>query len=416
MKKFFKLCSDFAGSAALYIVFITLICAVIFCAVTFVCGKYIYISDCYDALADAGVENDIYFTKTMRSRADDEPQLRDAILGTDGVIGVVGHPYTVNNNSYVNWTEDFDAGASLMRYDRELYEMFPPELLDGDGFDYSSSEPECIITDKSMKCVPRGTRVGDRIEIKYLTSDRQIKTFPIKVAGIAAANRFYPTMTGGGDGSDATFVMSQVDSLIIKYSPLTKDAIDGAFGDPATLPRYGVYCAFIKTDGRKIDGIMEALAPLSEGGRSVVTGAVILEQTKADMDDTIRSYLPVALFSAVFFITTIVCLVTLSVHRFADTITLWRIAGASRKTTFCAVTLTFAASIAAALLLTYISTRIVIGTELSALPIFSECILTPSSMLPASALGIFTIAAAAAITFISGRGGSLRGLFGKYGD
>ncbi len=411
MKKFFGLCFDFICSAKLNMILIVVICTVVWCTLSVMYGNYVYYTDSYNMFNDAGAADDIYFTAVVRSRAE-IPKLRERILAIPGVTGIAEKPYPCR----LPLSDDPDTDyATFLRFEEALYRKFTPRLIKGSGFDYSSDSLECIVTNKyKQPGVPNNVHVGDRLKFKYTDTDGEIAEIVFNVVGIGAANRFYPVMDGGGSASETVSVLGQTSAILLKYSPLTSDALDKVFGDPIERRGVDLYTAFVETDGNlsenELDGIVEACDRIG----SAALGSVILANTKTELDSNMKIYAPVFMFLSVFLITTIVCLITLSIYRYAESYTIWRILGGSRLRVVAVIFASYSVCIAVSLIMMNIILHIVISGSIVDLEIFSTCILDLKTTLPAYAAAFLTCAMAAAITNSMVQGHDLRQLNGKY--
>lgn len=411
MKKFFGLCFDFIGSAKLNMILIVVICTVVWCTLAVMYGNYVYYTDSYNMFNDAGAADDIYFTAVVRSRAE-IPKLREGILAVPGVTGIAEKPYSCR----LPLSDDPDTDyATFLRFDEALYKKFTPRLIKGSGFDYSSDTLECIVTNKyKQPGVPNNVHVGDRLKFKYTDADGEIAEIVFNVVGIGAANRFYPVMDGGGSASETVSVLGQTSAILLKYSPLTSVSLDKVFGSPLEQRGADLYTAFVETEGnlseKELDGIVEACDRFG----SAALGSVILANTKTELDSNMKIYAPVFMFLSVFLITTIVCLITLSIYRYAESYTIWRILGGSRLRVVAVIFASYSVSVAVSLIMMNIILHIVISGSIVNFEIFSTCILDIKTTLPAYAAAFLTCAMAAAITNSMVKGHDLRLLNGKY--
>ena len=252
LRKNARLSLSFARTAAFNLFFLTVVTAIIFCILTLAGGKLAYFSDSYVMFDKADIADDIYFSMPVRSMQD-IPALRSALLETDGVTRLIDGPIS-RKIELRESTPDNPLFQSFLRYEEPLYEKFTPRLVSGKGFDYSTDELECIITDRGS--VEGHVRVGDKLTFGLHGSKKELV---LTVAGIAEANRLYPLMNGGGSLSSAELIAGQTNLIIVKDSPKTAAALDNVIGGRHASAKGGVFSTFIETDDTLTDEEREAV-------------------------------------------------------------------------------------------------------------------------------------------------------------
>ncbi len=411
IRKFFRLIAGFAQTAKLYLFFITVVMAVIFFLIALVCGKLTFFADSYTMFRRAELENDVYFAiPVARTKI---PAMRASLLETEGVTGLVEGPVP-DRVELEGGTKDEPLSASFLRYEEPLYDKFTPRLISGGGFDYSSDEPECIITDRSGRF--GSVHVGEKLSFTLAGTE---KTLVLTVAGIAAENSVYPLMMGGGTGTTAAMIAGMTDQIIVKDSPLVSGALDDVMGGRYASQRLGIFSVFVETDDALTDeeraAVLEKCVAVG-GERYALYGGDIIENSRKELAYSIKTYAPLFLFMLIFFITTVVCTVTLSVYRYAGSYAVYRMLGGSERVVVMTICSAFFACIIAAALITAAAFIYIMNSSLAANELFSDTILSPGALLPVLIAALLTCTATAIIVRKASVGQELRAISARYSE
>ncbi len=407
MRKFIKLTFDFFGSIKLNAVVLAIICTLMWCALAFMYGRYIYYGDRYEKLESANIEDDLYFSVVLSS-ASDVDKVRESILAIDGVVNIIERPESIKYNGKDS-SSSTEITFQAIRITEELYEKFEPIIKKGKGFDYSSPEIEMIITEQGED---EWQEIGSEISVNLgVDENGNAISETVSIVGIADQNQFYPVMSGGGTEVTADLILSQTSFFLIKESEQTKDLLDKMF--PQGNKSIAVYSGLVELEDDITEAKKQAVIESISKFCPVNEGTDILFASEKRMNEDMSSYLPIALFFVVFFVATLVCLTVLSIYKYADEYAVWRVVGASKRDALAITFTTFALIIVASVLISLI---IISGVTSSTFFItyLEETIIGKETYAAMASLAALTLMIVALISYSSVKVDNLRLLKSKY--
>ena len=335
MKKELLLILKYIRAAGISLLVIVVISALSMTGLTVSYGRIKKETEKYDKLAASGLDGCFYGTK-VKPGAD----LTEKIRNVRGVTDVIRRPDTVG------FTTDGtpDEAYSMALYNKLHYDISSLEMK-GEGFDYNSDEPECIIACEQFS----DRSIGDILTVNVALKGGKKTAVDFRIKGVLELPQSVLTMSGGGTSIDASLIFEDASFIIIKDNAYIRELI----GEGIAKSRFEA--VFISVDGNFTETESDELSKYI----SYQSVKQILDNTKAEVKTALSDFLPVMIFCVLYSALTITSLEILISYKTENELSVYRHLGMSRRRLAVTVGVTGAAVSLLSFALSVILTRLI---------------------------------------------------------